>query len=87
VQPAALWEQTGRYAEYGPQMLKLTDRTQRALVVAPTHEEAVAELARREIGSYRQLPALIYQIHTKYRDEVRTRGGQMRLREFTMIMA
>lgn len=87
VQPAALWEQTGRYAEYGPQMLKLADRAERALVVAPTHEEAVAELARREIGSYRQLPALVYQVHTKYRDEIRTKGGLMRLREFTMLDA
>lgn len=87
VQPAALWEQTGRYAEYGPQMLKLVDRGERPLVVAPTHEEAIAELARREIGSYRQLPALVYQIHTKYRDEIRTKGGLMRMREFTMLDA
>ncbi|NTU78538.1 MAG: proline--tRNA ligase [Chloroflexales bacterium] len=87
VQPASLWEQTGRYAEYGPQMLKLTDRAERPLVVAPTHEEAIADLARREIGSYRQLPALVYQIHTKYRDEIRTKGGLMRMREFTMLDA
>lgn len=87
VQQAALWETTGRYAQYGPQMLRLADHTQRPLVVAPTHEEAVAELARREIGSYRQLPALIYQIHTKYRDETRTKGGLMRMREFTMLDA
>jgi prolyl-tRNA synthetase len=87
VQPAALWEQTGRYAEYGPQMLKLSDRSERPLVVAPTHEEAIAELARREISSYRQLPALVYQIHTKYRDETRTKGGLMRMREFTMLDA
>lgn len=87
VQPATLWEQTGRYAAYGAQMLKLRDRAERPLVVAPTHEEAIAELARREIGSYRQLPALVYQIHTKYRDEIRTRGGLMRMREFTMLDA
>ncbi|NNJ12605.1 proline--tRNA ligase [Chloroflexales bacterium ZM16-3] len=87
VQPAALWEATGRYQEYGPLMLRASDRSGRPLVVAPTHEEAVAELARREIGSYRQMPALIYQIHTKYRDEMRTRGGLMRLREFTMLDA
>jgi prolyl-tRNA synthetase len=87
VQPAALWEATGRYQEYGPLMLRLTDRAGRPLVVAPTHEEAVAELARREVSSYRQLPALIYQIHTKYRDEIRTKGGLMRLREFTMLDA
>lgn len=87
VQPAALWQQSGRYAEYGPQMLRLSDRGERPLVVAPTHEEAIAELARREIGSYRQLPALVYQIHTKYRDEIRTKGGLMRMREFTMLDA
>jgi len=87
VQPAALWEQTGRYAQYGPQMLKLADRSERTLVVAPTHEEAIAELARREVSSYRQLPAMVYQIHTKYRDEIRTKGGLMRMREFTMLDA
>lgn len=87
VQPATLWEQTGRFATYGPQMLTLRDRAERPLVIAPTHEEAIAELARREIGSYRQLPALVYQIHTKYRDEIRTRGGLMRMREFTMLDA
>jgi prolyl-tRNA synthetase len=85
VQTAALWEQTGRYAQYGPQMLRLNDRSERPLIVAPTHEEAVAELGRQLIDSYRQLPQLIYQIHTKYRDEVRTKGGLMRLREFTML--
>lgn len=87
VQPADLWEQTGRYAEYGPLMLRLTDRSERALLVAPTHEEAVTELARREILSHRQMPVLVYQIHTKYRDEIRTRGGLMRMREFTMLDA
>jgi prolyl-tRNA synthetase len=85
VQPAALWEQSGRYDQYGPQMLRLGDRSERPLIVAPTHEEAVAELARQIVDSYRQLPQLIYQIHTKYRDEVRTKGGLMRLREFTML--
>ncbi len=85
VQLAALWEQTGRYAQYGPQMLRLSDRAERPLIVAPTHEEAVAELSRQIIDSYRQLPQLIYQIHTKYRDEVRTKGGLMRLREFIML--
>jgi prolyl-tRNA synthetase len=85
VQLAALWEQSGRYAQYGPQMLRMADRAERPLIVAPTHEEAVAELAHQMISSYRQLPQLIYQIHTKYRDEVRTKGGLMRLREFTML--
>jgi prolyl-tRNA synthetase len=87
VQPSELWEQTGRYAEYGPLMLRLTDRGERSLLVAPTHEEAVAELARREILSHRQMPALVYQIHTKYRDELRARSGMMRMREFTMLDA
>jgi prolyl-tRNA synthetase len=87
IQSSVAWEQTGRYAEYGPLMLKLTDRSERALIFAPTHEEAIAELARREITSYRQMPALVYQIHTKYRDELRAKGGLMRLREFTMLDA
>ncbi len=87
VQPASLWQQTGRYEAYGDLMLRATDRAERPLVVAPTHEEAVAELARREVTSYRHLPALIYQIHTKYRDEPRPRGGLLRLREFTMLDA
>ncbi len=87
VQSAALWEQTGRYAEYGPQMLRFQNRAEQNLIVAPTHEEAVAELARREVESYRQMPALLYQIHTKYRDELRVRGGLLRLREFTMLDA
>lgn len=87
VQSSAAWEQTGRYADYGPLMLRFQDRSERALLFAPTHEEAVAELSRREITSYRQMPALIYQIHTKYRDELRTKGGLMRMREFTMLDA
>ena len=87
IQSAEPWQRTGRYEAYGPVMLRLTDRGGRQLIFAPTHEEAVAELARREIDSYRQLPALVYQVHTKYRDELRTRGGLMRLREFTMLDA
>ncbi|NTV65300.1 MAG: proline--tRNA ligase [Oscillochloris sp.] len=87
VQPAALWEASGRYQQYGPLMLRAADRAARPLVIAPTHEEAVADLARREVNSYRQLPALLYQVHTKYRDELRTKGGLMRLREFTMLDA
>ena len=87
VQSPAAWEQSGRYDTYGPLMLRLRDRSERPLIVAPTHEEAVTELAQREIGSYRQLPALVYQIHTKYRDELRARGGMMRMREFTMLDA
>jgi prolyl-tRNA synthetase len=87
IQLAAAWEQSGRYAQYGPLMLHMADRSERALIFAPTHEEAIAELARREIVSYRQMPALVYQIHTKYRDEMRAKGGLMRMREFTMLDA
>lgn len=87
IQSSAAWEQTGRYEQYGPMMLRLNDRAERPLIFAPTHEEAVAQLAIREISSYRQMPALIYQIHTKYRDEMRAKGGLMRMREFTMLDA
>jgi len=87
IQAATAWQQSGRYTNYGPLMLRITDRSERALIFAPTHEEAVAELARREITSYRQMPALLYQIHTKYRDELRAKGGLMRMREFTMLDA
>jgi prolyl-tRNA synthetase len=87
IQLAAAWEQSGRYNQYGPLMLRMTDRSERALIFAPTHEEAIAELARREIASYRQMPALVYQVHTKFRDEMRAKGGLMRMREFTMLDA
>jgi prolyl-tRNA synthetase len=87
IQQASAWEQSGRYTQYGPLMLRMADRSDRALIFAPTHEEAIAELARREIVSYRQMPALVYQIHTKYRDEMRAKGGLMRMREFTMLDA
>jgi hypothetical protein len=87
IQLAAAWEQSGRYTQYGPLMLRMADRSERALIFAPTHEEAIAELARREIVSYRQMPALVYQVHTKYRDEMRVKGGLMRMREFTMLDA
>jgi prolyl-tRNA synthetase len=87
VQASTAWERSGRYAEYGPLMLKFTDRSERPLIFAPTHEEAIADLVRREISSYRQMPALVYQIHTKYRDEMRAKGGLLRMREFTMLDA
>jgi prolyl-tRNA synthetase len=87
VQSVTAWEQSGRFSLYGSLILRFTDRSERSLIMAPTHEEAVAELARREITSYRHMPALIYQIHTKYRDELRVRGGLMRMREFTMLDA
>ncbi|HET9223493.1 MAG TPA: proline--tRNA ligase [Roseiflexaceae bacterium] len=87
VQASTAWERSGRYAEYGPLMLKFADRSKRPLIFAPTHEEAIADLVRREISSYRQMPALVYQIHTKYRDEMRAKGGLLRMREFTMLDA
>lgn len=87
VQSAQAWERSGRYHDYGPLMLRFGDRTNRALLFAPTNEEPIAELARREITSYRHMPALVYQIHTKYRDELRPKGGLLRLREFTMLDA
>ncbi len=84
VHPAELWQQTGRWETYGPVMLKLQNREGRDFVLGPTHEEIVAALAAREIESHRDLPKAVYQIHTKYRDELRPRGGLVRLREFTM---
>ncbi len=84
VQPAELWQETGRWYEIGPEMGRLKDRGGRDLVLAMTHEEVVADLVRREIHSYRQLPRLIYHLQTKFRDEPRARGGLIRVREFTM---
>ncbi|GMQ89871.1 MAG: proline--tRNA ligase [Gammaproteobacteria bacterium] len=84
VQPAELWRESGRWEEYGPELLRFTDRHQREFCFGPTHEEVVTELVRREIKSYRQLPANFYQIQTKFRDEIRPRFGVMRAREFLM---
>lgn len=84
VHPAELWQATGRYEEAGPVMARFRDRTGRELVLGITHEEVVTDLARREIDSYRQLPFMVYQIQTKFRDEPRSRGGLIRVREFTM---
>ncbi len=84
VQPAELWEETGRWAVFGPQMLKIRDRHDNQFCFGPTHEEVVTDIARREIRSYRQLPVNFYQIQTKFRDEVRPRFGVMRAREFVM---
>jgi prolyl-tRNA synthetase len=83
-QPAELWQETGRYSEAGPVLARFRDRAQRELVLAITHEEVVTYLARREIRSYRQLPFMVYQMQTKFRDEPRSRGGLIRAREFTM---
>ncbi|SFW10695.1 proline--tRNA ligase [Nitrosovibrio sp. Nv17] len=84
VQPAELWQETGRWEVFGPQMLKISDRHQRDFCFGPTHEEVITDIARREIRSYRQLPRIFYQIQTKFRDEIRPRFGVMRAREFVM---
>jgi prolyl-tRNA synthetase len=84
VQPAELWQESGRWEQYGPELLRLHDRHQREFCFGPTHEEVVTDLIRREIRSYRQLPATFYQIQTKFRDEIRPRFGVMRAREFVM---
>jgi prolyl-tRNA synthetase len=84
VQPAELWQESGRWQKYGPELLRLKDRHERDFCVGPTHEEVITDIARREIRSYRQLPVHFYQIQTKFRDEIRPRFGVMRGREFTM---
>lgn len=84
VQPAELWQESGRWEFYGPELLRLKDRHDRDFVVGPTHEEVITDVARRELRSYRQLPKHFYQIQTKFRDEIRPRFGVMRGREFTM---
>ncbi len=84
VQPAELWQETGRWEVFGPQMLKITDRHEKLFCFGPTHEEVITDIARREVKSYRQLPLNFYQIQTKFRDEVRPRFGVMRAREFLM---
>jgi prolyl-tRNA synthetase len=84
VQPRELWDETGRWAVFGPQMLKITDRHAREFCFGPTHEEVITDIARAEIRSYKQLPLNFYQIQTKFRDEIRPRFGVMRAREFMM---
>ena len=84
VVPAELWQETGRWDVFGPQMLKIKDRHERDFCFGPTHEEVITDVARREIKSYRQLPLNFYQIQTKFRDEIRPRFGVMRAREFVM---
>lgn len=84
VQPAELWQESGRWQKYGPELLRFKDRHDRDFCVGPTHEEVITDVARREIRSYRQLPVHFYQIQTKFRDEIRPRFGVMRGREFTM---
>ena len=84
VQPAELWQESGRWEKYGPELLRIKDRHQRDFCFGPTHEEVITDLIRREIRSYKQLPANFYQIQTKFRDEIRPRFGVMRAREFLM---
>src|SRR5512139_1213930 len=84
VQPAELWQETGRWDVFGPQMLKIRDRHDNLFCFGPTHEEVITDIARRESRSYRQLPVNFYHIQTKFRDEVRPRFGVMRAREFLM---
>ncbi|MDG0025315.1 proline--tRNA ligase [Trinickia sp. Y13] len=84
VQPAELWQESGRWEQYGPELLRFKDRKQSDFVLGPTHEEVVTDIARNQIKSYRQMPVNFYQIQTKFRDEIRPRFGVMRGREFTM---
>ncbi|GIZ11505.1 proline--tRNA ligase [Pseudomonas sp. NCCP-436] len=84
IQPAELWQESGRWVQYGPELLRLKDRHDREFCVGPTHEEVITELARNELNSYKQLPINMYQIQTKFRDEIRPRFGLMRGREFIM---
>ena len=82
VQPADLWEESGRWEDYGPELLRINDRHNRSFVLGPTHEEVITKLVANEINSYKQLPLNVFQIQTKFRDEIRPRFGVMRGREF-----
>lgn len=84
IQPAELWQESGRWVQYGPELLRVKDRHDREFCVGPTHEEVITDLARNELNSYKQLPINLYQIQTKFRDEIRPRFGLMRGREFIM---
>lgn len=84
IQPAELWQESGRWEKYGPELLRLTDRHQREFCYGPTHEEIISDIGRSSIHSYKQLPLTYYQIQTKFRDEIRPRFGVMRAREFLM---
>jgi prolyl-tRNA synthetase len=84
IQPAELWKETGRWDEYGKELFRLVDRHNRPCCLGPTHEEVITDLVRREIRSYKQLPIILYQIQTKFRDEMRPRSGVLRGREFGM---
>ena len=84
VQAAELWQESGRWEQYGPELARFHDRHERPFCLGPTHEEVITDLMRNEIKSYKQLPANFYQIQTKFRDEIRPRFGVMRSREFIM---
>lgn len=84
IQPAELWQESGRWEQYGPELLRLTDRSEREFCYGPTHEEIITDYVRNDVNSYKQLPVNYYQIQTKFRDEVRPRFGVMRSREFIM---
>ncbi len=84
VQPAKLWQESGRWQQYGPELLRITDRHNNEFCIGPTHEEVITDLVRNELKSYKQLPATFYQVQTKFRDEIRPRFGIMRSREFIM---
>ncbi|MGE4565577.1 MAG: proline--tRNA ligase, partial [Victivallaceae bacterium] len=84
VLPAELWQESGRYASVGQELLRFKDRNEKEMLLAMTHEEAVVHLVRTEVTSYKQLPVMLYQLQTKYRDEARPRAGMIRVREFTM---
>lgn len=84
VQPAELWQESGRWEFYGKELLRLKDRHERDFCVGPTHEEVITDIVRKEVRSYKQLPLNFYQVQTKFRDEVRPRFGVMRAREFVM---
>jgi prolyl-tRNA synthetase len=84
IQPAELWQESGRWEQYGPELLRIKDRHDRAFCYGPTHEEVITDIARRELRSYKQLPVNFYQVQIKFRDEIRPRFGVMRAREFLM---
>ena len=84
VQPASLWKRSGRWENYGEELLRFRDRKKGEFVIGPTHEEVVTQLVGAEINSYKRLPVTLYQIQTKFRDELRSRGGVIRTREFLM---
>ncbi|WP_440055950.1 proline--tRNA ligase [Pseudoalteromonas sp. T1lg65] len=84
IQPAELWQESGRWEQFGPELLRIKDRHDRPFALGPTHEEVITDMIRKEISSYKQLPITLYQVNTKVRDEVRPRFGVMRAREFTM---